>query len=184
MTPRDDILAGYRGRVDAIEPVPSDLVPAGAASVDAVRDLLARTDDESGGDAALVSRDDAAAFNAIGTPDRGFIFYARAGARLVGYGRLDRGQSEAATLGVVALTVLAAYRRKGLGEALMRALLGAAANEGVGEVWLAVRPDNTPALRLYEKLGFARDACHPLGHLALPDELTMVWYPTGRGSRE
>ena len=68
-----------------------------------------------------------------------------------------RGSGAVAGLGVVALTVLAAYRRKGLGEALLRALLDAAAKIGLGQVWLSVRPDNTPALHLYEKLGFLRE---------------------------
>ena len=176
-------LPGIPARV-ALGPVPADLVPAGAANVDAVRDLLTRTDDEAGIDGAPVSRNDAAAFNAIRQPEQGFIFYARAGTRLVGYGRLDRGRGEAAVLGVVALTVLAAYRRKGLGEALMRALLRSAATAGLREVWLAVRPDNAPALRLYERLGFGRDAHHPLGRLAMPSELTMVWHPASRRGAE
>ena len=86
-----------------------------------------------------------------------------------------------AGLGVVALTVLEAYRRKGLGEALMRALLRAVAQErSLREVWLWVRPDNTPARRLYEKLGFIDKATHPAGHWAVPGEIAMVWLPRRR----
>jgi ribosomal protein S18 acetylase RimI-like enzyme len=162
----------------ALGTVPADLVPARLASLDAVLDLLRRTDEEAGFDPGIIRPENAAAFNAMRSPDQGFQFYARASARLVGYGRLVRGQGDAALLGVVALTVLAAYRRKGLGEALMRALLDAATAEpSLREVWLSVRPDNTPALQLYRKLGFRRDASHPPGRWAIPGELTMVWRP-------
>jgi ribosomal protein S18 acetylase RimI-like enzyme len=159
----------------ALGPVPADLVPARAASIAAIADLLRRTDAEAGFDPDLIGTIQAEAFNAVGGGDRGFIFYARAGARLVGYGRLERGQSSAAAIGVVALTVLEAYRRKGLGEALMRALLGAAATARMSAVWLSVRRDNIPAIRLYEKLGFVPNADHPAGNWKVPGETAMVW---------
>jgi ribosomal-protein-alanine N-acetyltransferase len=164
----------------ALGPVPADLIPASAASVDAVADLLRRTDLEGGFDPDLIGLEHAAAFNSVRVPDRGFIFYARAGARLVGYGRLDRGRGDAGALGVVALTVLEAYRRKGLGEALMRALLRAAAAErNLREVWLSVRPDNAPAMHLYEKLGFVRKPSHSSAGWKMPDEIAMLWLPRG-----
>jgi len=159
----------------ALGPVCVELIPAAAVSVELVADLLRRTDFEAGFDGNLTRREHAATFNAVSAPGRGFLFYARVGARLVGYGRLDRGHGDASALGVVALTVLEAYRRKGIGEALMRALLrGAAQDGGLREVWLSVRPDNTPAVRLYDKLGFVRQASHPAGRWAVPGEVTMV----------
>jgi ribosomal protein S18 acetylase RimI-like enzyme len=158
----------------ALGPVRADLVPSSAATVDSVADLLRRTDSEAGFDPDLIGIAQAAAFNALEAPDRGFLFYAQVGVRLVGYGRLDRGRDDASALGVVALTVLEAYRRKGIGEALLRALLRGAASSGLSEVWLSVRPDNTPAVRLYEKLGFVPDASRPWGRWAVPGEVTMV----------
>jgi ribosomal protein S18 acetylase RimI-like enzyme len=163
----------------ALGPVRADLIPAVAANLGAVADLLRRNDFEGGFDPDLIGREHAMAFNAISSPGHGFLFYARVGDRLVGYGRLDQG-GDAAAFGVVALTVLEAYRRKGVGEALMRALLrGVAAAGKLREVWLSVRPDNTPALRLYEKLGFVRNASHPPGRWAVPGENTMLWLPGG-----
>jgi ribosomal protein S18 acetylase RimI-like enzyme len=165
----------------ALGPVRADLIPASDANVDAVADLLRRNDFESGFDGNLIGSQHAAAFNALRSPEHGFLFYAGVGARLVGYGRLDRGYGEASALGVVALTVLEAYRRKGIGESLMRALLRAAAGvENLTEVWLSVRPDNVPALRLYKKLGFVRDTKHPPGRWAVPGEITMVWPQRGQ----
>ncbi len=152
------------------------MIPAATANLDSVVDLLRRNDFEGGFDPQIIGTEHAAAFNAMSSPDQGFLFHARVGNRLVGYGRLDRGRGEAAAFGVVALTVLEAYRRKGLGEALMRALLrGAAAAGDLREVWLSVRPDNIPALRLYEKLGFTPKASHPPGRWAVAGEMTMVW---------
>lgn len=159
----------------------ADLVSAPAADLDAVAALLRRNDFEAGFDPDLIRLEHAMAFNAIRSPEHGFVFYARAGGRLVGYGRLDRGRGDLAWFGVIALTVLEAYRRKGLGEALMRALLRAgAAAVTLREVWLSVRPDNTPALRLYDKLGFIGDANHPPGGWVVPGELTMAWRPRRR----
>jgi ribosomal protein S18 acetylase RimI-like enzyme len=175
---RDLNLPGAPHRI-ALGPVKTDLVSAGMAGLEAVLDLLRRNDEEAGFDPALVGIDNAAAFDAICSPEHGFVLYARTGRRLVGYCRLDRGSGEAANLGVVALTVLAAYRRKGIGERLMRAVLNAAAAEPtLRRVWLSVRPDNVAAIRLYEKLRFARDPRHPPGRWATPGEITMVWSPS------
>lgn len=61
---------------------------------------------------------------------------------------LDQGE-----LGNVA--VAAAWRGRGLGERLVREMLARAAQHGVREVFLEVRPSNTFARRLYERLHFA-----------------------------
>jgi ribosomal protein S18 acetylase RimI-like enzyme len=81
---------------------------------------------------------------------------------------------------VVALSVLRPYRRKGLGERLMRALLASVRSGGkIDEVWLSVAPGNLPARRLYEKLGFV-DRADPLPSLFVPASyLTMLWQPEG-----
>jgi GNAT superfamily N-acetyltransferase len=52
--------------------------------------------------------------------------------------------------------VAKARRRAGVGEQLTRALLGRAREAGAQEMRLEVIVENTPALRLYEKLGFER----------------------------
>lgn len=50
--------------------------------------------------------------------------------------------------------VVPALRRRGLGEALMRAVLDEARARGLREVTLEVLEQNEPAIRLYERLGF------------------------------
>jgi ribosomal protein S18 acetylase RimI-like enzyme len=176
-------LPGSPPRV-ALGELRAELVPAGAADRDAVLDLLRRTDFEAGFDPDRVGPDNAAAFDSIRSSDRGLVLYARVGAKLVGYGRFDRGIGNAALFGVVALTVLEAYRRKGLGERLLRALQAAGASTGLQQLWLSVRPDNTPALQLYRKLHFIEKPDRPPGPWAVTGEITMVWMPpvdkTGR----
>lgn len=46
------------------------------------------------------------------------------------------------------------HRRRGIGTALLRALLGTAAAAGVEHVWLSVERWNTVAIELYESVGF------------------------------
>ncbi|MGA3030137.1 MAG: ribosomal protein S18-alanine N-acetyltransferase [Candidatus Limnocylindrales bacterium] len=47
-----------------------------------------------------------------------------------------------------------AWRRQGIGERLLLAMLDLARARGAAEATLEVRPSNTPARRLYEKYGF------------------------------
>lgn len=47
------------------------------------------------------------------------------------------------------------WQRRGIGEALLRALLSAAQEQGVHSISLSVEYDN-PAIHLYQKLGFER----------------------------
>ena len=55
---------------------------------------------------------------------------------------------------LVDIAVSPAYRKMGLGQMLMTALLTEAANRGTAQVFLEVRQSNTPARTLYEKNGF------------------------------
>jgi RimJ/RimL family protein N-acetyltransferase len=54
----------------------------------------------------------------------------------------------------LAIFVLQAYQEAGIGTRLLRALLGYGAESGVDRVWLSVERWNSPAIGLYEKLGF------------------------------
>jgi [ribosomal protein S18]-alanine N-acetyltransferase len=64
-------------------------------------------------------------------------------------------------------------RRHGLGSALVGYLLQQARNSGVTSVLLDVRPSNTEARRLYEKLGFSEIGRRP-GYYQEPPEDALL----------
>ena len=58
---------------------------------------------------------------------------------------------------VISLAVMPEYRRRGIATKLMEAALRSLRERyGAREVYLEVRVSNTPAIRLYEKLGFRK----------------------------
>ena len=62
--------------------------------------------------------------------------------------------------GTFAMAVRPGWRRSGVGNALLHRLLEWAASvPGIEKVALAVRADNQPAIRLYEKHGFVLSGC-------------------------
>jgi ribosomal-protein-alanine N-acetyltransferase len=68
-----------------------------------------------------------------------------------GLGLIKRGH-------VVSIAVLPGYRRRGIGEKLLREALHAmVAHYNVKECYLEVRVSNTPAINLYSKIGFRID---------------------------
>lgn len=77
---------------------------------------------------------------------------------LVGYGgvRVTGDQADIQTIAVTA-----AWRRAGVGRALLAALLEEAAARGAAETLLEVREDNPAAIALYEAFGFAPIARRP-----------------------
>lgn len=76
---------------------------------------------------------------------------ARAGEEVVGYGGMHVVFDEAHVTNVA---VHPDWRGQGLGERIMRRLIELAADRGASKMTLEVRASNTPAKRLYAKLGF------------------------------
>jgi ribosomal-protein-alanine N-acetyltransferase len=72
---------------------------------------------------------------------------------LIGYAGLwfDEVDAQVMTIGTTA-----GHQRRGVGAALLAALLGRAREVGAAHVYLEVRVDNDPALRLYERAGFVQ----------------------------
>jgi GNAT superfamily N-acetyltransferase len=66
-----------------------------------------------------------------------------------GYGAIERGW-----VGIFDIVVKEARRGRGLGEAVVRAILGEAARRGAERAYLQVVSGNAPAEALYDKLGF------------------------------
>jgi ribosomal protein S18 acetylase RimI-like enzyme len=59
--------------------------------------------------------------------------------------------------GVLGIGIIAGFRGKGIGTALMRATLERARAAGLTRIELSVREDNRPAAGLYEKFGFVAE---------------------------
>lgn len=62
--------------------------------------------------------------------------------------------------GVLGMGLLPQYRGQGIGTRLIQAALAASGKAGLHRVELTVREQNTPAIRLYEKVGFAVEGLH------------------------
>ena len=78
----------------------------------------------------------------------------------IGGGRFQREGS----LRLFALNVGAAFRRKGVGTALVKTVEAIAAESGLAEVNLEVTTDNEDAIRLYRKLGYRICGDTVMGH--------------------
>lgn len=68
-----------------------------------------------------------------------------------------------AHIGSLGIGVLAPYRGKGVGKALMKAALEKAKLKGLTRIELTVREKNTSAIALYEELGFVKEGIHKNG---------------------
>jgi ribosomal-protein-alanine N-acetyltransferase len=84
------------------------------------------------------------------------------------------------------LAVAPAWRRQGLATTLVRHVLQDAEASGAGHATLEVRRSNTPALRLYERLGFVVEAVRPKYYCQPEEDALILWRrnpgPDGSGS--
>ena len=81
----------------------------------------------------------------------GIDVIARRGDAVVGHATLVPDDADGYEL---AIFVHQDHRRQGIGSALVRSLLGAAAEAGIERIWLTVERWNHRAISLYESVGF------------------------------
>jgi putative acetyltransferase len=86
--------------------------------------------------------------------DRGVHLVAEAGGAVVGQASIDLAPYGVASLGML---VDGAWRRRGVGQALVRAAVEAARDHGCHKVSLQVWPHNEAARALYRKAGFVEE---------------------------
>ena len=77
---------------------------------------------------------------------------------------------------VTNIALTSAQRGRGLGKALMARLMRAAAARGAERMTLEVRPSNTPALRLYEGLGFAAVGIRKKYYQDNDEDAILMWH--------
>jgi len=112
------------------------------------------------------------AFYVAEVPEAGVVGYVMTrvehGVGVVVKGFVKRGH-------IVSIAVLPEYRRRGIGTRLMQAAMRSLKEEyGAREVYLEVRVSNTPAIRLYEKLGFRKIYVIPHYYLDGEDAYLMA----------
>lgn len=78
-------------------------------------------------------------------------------------------------LHVNTIAVAPRRRRQGLGFLLTRHVLAEAARSGATRATLEVRRSNTPALRLYERLGFRVTAVRPRYYTNPEEDALILW---------
>lgn len=71
------------------------------------------------------------------------------------------------------LAVMPAYRRRGVADGLVNALIACLKEEQVYALTLEVRASNEPAIALYHKLGFVQVGCRP-GYYSKPKEDALI----------
>lgn len=73
------------------------------------------------------------------------------------------------------VAVAAGFRGRGIGRKMMEYMLKEASCHGIGDCTLEVRTGNTPAIRLYESLGFKSEGIRP-GFYEKPDEDALIMW--------
>lgn len=106
----------------------------------------------------------------LASPHGHYVVLEQAG-RIAGYAGL-RAPKGAADGDVQTIAVAASARGRGSGRALLRALLDAARDRGVREVFLDVRDDNPVAQQLYRSEGFTEVGRRPRYYQ--PDDVDAV----------
>lgn len=94
----------------------------------------------------------------LGAEHRVYLALSDASGEVLGYGGLLVVGAEG---DIQTIAIAPAARGAGHGRRMMRALIAAAAERGVRELFLEVRADNPVAQRLYDSLGFAEIGVRP-----------------------
>lgn len=107
---------------------------------------------------AMTDAEEAAVLAKYAADARGFMLsaFAEDGTIVGNIGVFVDGRGRLAHCGTIGMGARVAYHGKGLGYALMQAGMAQAAAAGLWNLRLTVRTFNEPAIRLYEKCGFAR----------------------------
>ena len=94
-------------------------------------------------------------------------------AEIIGFGGCWISFEEAQ---VTNIALTSAQRGRGLGKDLMTRLMCAVAARGAERMTLEVRPSNTPALRLYEGLGFAAIGVRKKYYQDNGEDAILMWH--------
>lgn len=100
---------------------------------------------------------------------------------IIGYCGYYRSFEEA---DIVNVAVAPAYRRRQIGRRLLQSLISYGISQGVTAFTLEVRVSNTPAIALYESLGFRTEAVRRRFYQNPEEDACLMWKRTeAAGSR-
>lgn len=71
--------------------------------------------------------------------------------------------------------VAPAYRGQGIATRMLETLLEEGRNQGIRDFTLEVRVSNTPAIRVYEKLGFVSEGIRPKFYELPVEDALIMW---------
>ena len=71
--------------------------------------------------------------------------------------------------------IIPEMRRRGIAETMLKRLMEHGLEQGVRDFTLEVRSKNTPAIRLYEKLGFIPEGIRPSFYEDPKDDALIMW---------
>ncbi len=104
--------------------------------------------------------------------DYAHYYVAESNGRIVGCCGVRNLMGEGEITNVV---VAASYRRQGIGRQMLEYLLREVKTLGIGDCTLEVRVSNTPAIRLYESLGFHGEGVRPRFYEKPVEDALIMW---------
>jgi ribosomal-protein-alanine N-acetyltransferase len=105
-------------------------------------------------------------------PDVSFLYVLRVDDRIAGFCSFWLVLDE---IHINNLAIRHEIQGQGLGTALLTHVLQAGASRGAERATLEVRRSNTPARRLYERLGFEVAATRPNYYVSPPEDALILW---------
>jgi ribosomal-protein-alanine N-acetyltransferase len=92
--------------------------------------------------------------------------------RLIGHGGIVILDGDAH---ISTIAVESSHQRRGIGDVLMKHLLGAAASSGCAAVTLEVRASNAAAIALYERHGMVSSGVRPGYYVDNGEDALIMW---------
>jgi ribosomal-protein-alanine N-acetyltransferase len=105
-------------------------------------------------------------------PDVSFLYVLRIDTQIAGFCSFWLVLDE---IHINNLAIRHEYQGQGLGTALLQYVLQAGGSRGADRATLEVRRSNTPARRLYERLGFEVAATRPNYYVNPPEDALILW---------
>lgn len=150
-------MQAFDGRIRRAEPSDAEALVAYLNKIGGESDNLTFGKDEF----PINAEQERAFLEAAKAGNENIILIAEEAGRIIADGSIARGKRRFAHRAELGISVLKEAWGRGVGTALMQALIDAAKASGTELINLEVRADNSRAIRLYERFGFKRVGVSP-----------------------